>query len=89
MASPRLQAFGTLALGLSLLTFAIFFLNVLVGGPLGHKPWMSDVGEMLTLFVAVILFVAGTLSREAQAVSDAGEKRGGDEGADAGKGEDT
>jgi hypothetical protein len=50
-----------------LFAFAIYFLNVLFGGPLGHKPWMGDVSEMLVLLVAVILFVAGTLAREAQA----------------------
>lgn len=37
----------------------------MLGGPLGLKPWMSDVQEMLTLFLAVIFFVAGTLAREA------------------------
>jgi len=58
---------GSVSLGLSLLTFAVFFLNVLVGGPLGRKPWMSDVWEMLTLFVAVVFFVVGTICREAQA----------------------
>lgn len=63
----RFRSFGNLALGLSLLTFAIYFLNVVVGGPLGMKPWMSDVSEMLTLFVAVILFVAGVLAREEEA----------------------
>jgi hypothetical protein len=58
------HAIGSVALWLSLLTFGVFFLNVLIGGPLGMKPWMSDVGEMLTLVLAVILFVAGTVARE-------------------------
>ena len=66
MALPSARSVGTVALGLSLLTFAIFFLNVLLGGPLGRKPWMSDVAEMLTLFLAVIFFVAGTLARETE-----------------------
>jgi hypothetical protein len=66
MALPSARSVGTVALGLSLLTFAIFFLNVLLGGPLGHKPWMSDLAEMLTLFLAVIFFVAGTLARETE-----------------------
>lgn len=65
MAMSSARSVGNIALGLSLLTFAIFFGNVLLGGPLGRKPWMSDVVEMLTLFVAVIFFVAGTLAREA------------------------
>ncbi len=66
MVNRRVQAAGNFALGLSLLIFAIYFLNVLFGGPLGRKPWMSDVSEMLTLFAAVIFFVAGTICREAQ-----------------------
>jgi hypothetical protein len=66
MAHSRVQAAGNFALAVSLLIFAAYFLNVLFGGPLGRKPWMSDVWEMLTLFVAVIFFVAGTICREAQ-----------------------
>jgi hypothetical protein len=64
---------GNVALGLSLLTFGIYFLNVLFGGPLGRKPWMSDVSEMLVLFLAVLLFVAGTLAREAEAKASKAE----------------
>jgi len=67
VARSRLQTVGNVALRLSLLTFCIFFLNVLIGGPLGHKPWMSDLAEMLTLFLAVVFFVAGTIAREALA----------------------
>lgn len=67
MARSSLHSVGSVALWLSLLTFGIYFLNVLMGGPLGHKPWMSDIVEMLTLFVAVIFFVAGTIAREAVA----------------------
>lgn len=66
MAHPSVRSVGSFALWLSLLTFAIYFLNVLLGGPLHGKPWMSDVQEMLTLFIAVILFVVGTLCREAE-----------------------
>ena len=72
MPVPSAKSVGNVALGLSLLVFGIYFLNVLLGGPLGHKPWMSDVTEMLTLFVAVTLFVAGTLARERQAGNEAG-----------------
>jgi hypothetical protein len=67
MANSSLQTVAKAALGLSLLTFAIYFLNVLMGGPLGHRPWMSDIVEMLALFVAVIFFVAGTIACEALA----------------------
>jgi Kef-type K+ transport system membrane component KefB len=66
MALPSPQSVGRVALALSALTFVAFFLNVLVGGPLGRKPWMSDVSEMLTLFVAVVFFVVGTICREAE-----------------------
>jgi len=65
--TSRPQTVGNVAFGLSLFAFAIYFLNVLFGGPLARKPWMGDVSEMLVLLVAVILFVAGTLAREAQA----------------------
>ncbi|MEZ5658287.1 MAG: hypothetical protein R3E83_07065 [Burkholderiaceae bacterium] len=64
MSNTRTQVIGNLALGLSLLTFAVFFLNVLIGGPLGKPAWMSDITEMLTLFAAVVLFVIGTIARE-------------------------
>jgi hypothetical protein len=63
-AASSTHAIGSVALWLSLLTFGVYFLSVLIGGPLGMKPWMSDVGEMLTLALAVILFVAGTVARE-------------------------
>jgi hypothetical protein len=79
MTRPRVQIFGNAALALSLLIFGIFFLNVLVGGPLGRKPWMSDVGEMLTLFAAVVFFVAGTLFREAQSLHSKTEGEPGEE----------
>ncbi len=70
MSQPRIQLAGSIALGLSLLVFAVFFLNVLIGGPLGKKPWMSDVWEMLTLFVSVSFFVVGTICREAQSAAN-------------------
>lgn len=70
MTSSRIKTAGSFSLGLSLLIFCVYFLNVLVGGPMGRKPFMSDVGEMLTLFAAVIFFVAGTICREAQGSGD-------------------
>lgn len=74
MADSKLQTAGNFALGMSLLIFAAYFLNVLIGGPLGKKPWLSDVWEMLTLFVAVIFFVAGTICREAQSNRSSAEE---------------
>lgn len=76
MAYPGVRSIGTAALGLSLLAFVIYFLNVLIGGPLGKKPWMGDLWEMLTLFVAVLLFVVGTICREAEARRDADQSNG-------------
>jgi hypothetical protein len=70
MALMPAKTLAKLSLGLSALTFGIYFLNVLMGGPLGHKVWMSDVAEMLTLFLAVIFFVAGTLACEAQVAAE-------------------
>lgn len=67
MAYPAVRTVGSFMLWFSLLTFAVYFLNVLLGGPLHGRPWMSDVQEMLTLYVAVTIFVIGTLFREAEA----------------------
>jgi hypothetical protein len=67
VAYPSVRTVGSTSLWLSLLTFAVYFLNVLLGGPLNGHPWMTDVQEMLTLYAAVILFVIGTLCREAEA----------------------
>jgi len=80
MAQSRVRLAGSLTLWLSALIFAIYFLNVLIGGPLGKKPWMSDLWEMLTLFVAVFFFVVGTICREAErqdsAAGQAGREKG-------------
>lgn len=67
MAASRVRTVGSVALWISLLVFGLYFLNVLLGGPLHGKPWMTDVQEMITLYVAVIFFVVGTLCREAEA----------------------
>jgi hypothetical protein len=67
MTRASVHGAGSLSLGLSAVIFGIYFLNVLVGGPLDRKPWMSDVWEMLTLFVAVSFFVVGTICRESEA----------------------
>lgn len=46
-----------------LITFLVFFANVTFGA-LGNKPILGDVGEMLLLFLSVLLFVIGLLIRE-------------------------
>ncbi|WP_037254241.1 hypothetical protein [Roseobacter sp. SK209-2-6] len=44
--------------------FVAFFANVAMGA-FGNGGVLGDVGEMLVLFAASILFVAGILKREA------------------------
>ncbi|MFY0624290.1 MAG: hypothetical protein JXQ89_21640 [Pelagimonas sp.] len=44
--------------------FVAFFVNVTMGA-FGNGGVLGDVGEMIVLFTASILFVAGILKREA------------------------
>ena len=46
--------------------FFLFFANVVMGS-MGEKVFFSDIEEMLTLFVACIIFVIGILFREQRA----------------------
>ena len=48
----------------SLIVFAIYFGNVALGA-FGGAAFLGDVGEMLVLGVAAILFVVAILQREA------------------------
>ncbi|AHD10446.1 hypothetical protein [Phaeobacter gallaeciensis] len=48
----------------SVCVFAVFFANVALGA-FGSGGFLSDVGEMVILFAASILFVAAILKREA------------------------
>jgi len=52
------------ALLAALAIFAFFFASVASGAFLGTA-WLSDVGEMLVLVLACVLFVASTLMFEA------------------------
>jgi len=52
------------ALLAALAIFAFFFASVASGAFLGAV-WLSDVGEMLVLVLACVLFVASTLMFEA------------------------
>ena len=52
------------ALMAALATFAFFFASVASGAFFGAA-WLSDVGEMLVLVLACVLFVASTLLFEA------------------------
>ena len=44
--------------------FAVFFLNVALGA-FADAVFLGDIGEMLVLFCAVILFVVAILKKEA------------------------
>ncbi|MGB5870440.1 MAG: hypothetical protein WBH04_09590 [Albidovulum sp.] len=50
----------------AIVIFAIFGLNVGLGAA-GGPVFLSDVGELLTLFAAVVLFVVAILKKEAAA----------------------
>ncbi|MBW4709173.1 hypothetical protein KX928_15380 [Roseobacter sp. YSTF-M11] len=51
-------------LAASIVVFVIYFANVVLGAFAGSA-FLGDVGEMLVLFVAAILFVVAILKREA------------------------
>ena len=51
-------------MALSIAAFVVFLANVVLGSS-GAKPFFGDVGEMMTLFIAAICFVAAILQREA------------------------
>ena len=56
--------YGRMLLIAALLFFLVFFGSVAMGAA-GFGPVFNDVTEMLTLLVAVLLFVAGVLILEA------------------------
>lgn len=58
-------------LAASIAVFAIYFANVVMGA-FASNAFLGDVGEMLVLFAAAILFVVAILKREA----DRNEKNG-------------
>ncbi len=58
-------------LAASLVMFVVFAANVTLGASTGNA-FLSDVGEMLVLFVASVLFVAAILKREAAQKDKAG-----------------
>ncbi|WP_109312496.1 hypothetical protein [Ruegeria sp. AU67] len=51
-------------LATSALVFAIYFANVALGA-FANSAFLGDVGEMLVLFAASILFVVAILKKEA------------------------
>ncbi len=51
-------------LAASILVFAVYFANVMLGAYTGSA-FLGDVGEMLVLFVASALFVVAILQKEA------------------------
>ncbi len=48
----------------SIVTFAIFFVNVALGA-MGNGAFLGDIGEMILLFAASVLFVVAILQKEA------------------------
>jgi len=54
---------GTLCLTAALVIFLIFFGNVAMSAA-GMGGFLTDITEMLTLFAAATVFVAGVLARE-------------------------
>ena len=67
MNASQLLLLGRCMVWSALVVFLVFFLNVFLAGPLDMKPFLSDVQEMLVLFLAVVLFTSGTLALEARA----------------------
>ena len=51
-------------LAASIIVFVVYFTNVALGASAGSA-FLGDVGEMLVLFAAVILFVVAILQKEA------------------------
>ena len=49
---------------ISFLVFAVFFVNVALGA-FADSAFLGDVGEMLVLFCASVLFVVAILKKEA------------------------
>ena len=58
-------------LAASIAVFAIYFANVALGAFAGRAV-LGDVGEMLVLFVASILFVVAILKKEADRKNKSG-----------------
>ncbi|MCK0148866.1 hypothetical protein MWU54_02425 [Marivita sp. S6314] len=56
----------------SLVVFVVYFANVALGA-MSNSAFLGDVGEMLVLFAASILFVVAILRKEA----DRNKKNGG------------
>ena len=55
----------------SIIVFAIYFANVAMGAFAGSV-FLGDVGEMLVLFGATILFVVAILQKEADRKDESG-----------------
>ena len=60
-------------LAASIAVFAVYFANVALGA-FARSAFLGDLGEMLVLFAASILFVVAILQKEAQAKSTKDEQ---------------
>jgi len=65
---------GYPALLAALALFATFFANVALGA-FARAAFLGDVGEMLLLFAATLMFVVGILQRERAARNQAGDQK--------------
>jgi uncharacterized membrane protein (DUF485 family) len=68
-----LHKFGNIALFAALIVFAAFLTNVLAGA-FWNASFLSDVGEMLTLLLTSIFFVAAIISFENRDRSKSGKE---------------
>ncbi len=55
-----------MAMGIAVILFAAYFLNVLLGA-VTSSPLIGDIPEMLVLLVSTLFFVVAILKREAEA----------------------
>jgi hypothetical protein len=58
---------------ISFIVFAVFFLNVALGA-FADSAFLGDVGEMLVLFCASVLFVVAILKKEADQSKNDGSR---------------
>lgn len=57
----------------SFVVFAIFFLNVALGA-FADRAFFGNIGEMLVLFLATVLFVVAILKKEADRENESDSK---------------
>ena len=61
---------GRLAFVIGFVLFSVFIANLFIAGILKLPAFLSDVQDMLTLFLSVGFFVLGIVQNEAEAETD-------------------